>query len=202
MLCEPRARPRPLRRHPRPVRCAARPRRRRRPARRARRRGPPSNRTFKVAAASASAPRIAEVEPALQRRERHEPIEGTAIEVVPAELLRQQPADRAFTRAARPVDRDDGCGGPRARAPSPLADTCKPTACATSRKFGNDVATSAVLRISIGFACAKARDRERHRDAVIAAAVDRTAAQTAPDDAGTVGPLFDFDADGLEALSP
>ena len=115
----------------------------------------------------------------LQRGERHEPIEGAAVEVVPAELLRQHPADRPLARAARAVDRDDGSGR-RAHAPSPPGRYLQTRRrVATSRKFGKDVATSAVLRISIGALAQQARDRERHRDAVIAAAVDRAAAQTA-----------------------
>ena len=54
----------------------------------------------------------------------------------------------------------------------------------------------------MGALAQQARDRERHRDAVIAAAVDRAAAQTAPDDARAVGPLLDLDADGFERPAP
>ena len=112
----------------------------------------------------------------LQRRERDEPIQGAAVEVVPAELLREQPADRALARAARAVDRDHRRGAPRHCAVLAV-DVEADAARATSRKLGNEVATSAVLRISIGALGAHARDRERHRDAVVAAAVDGAAAQ-------------------------
>src|SRR5688572_11695430 len=85
---------------------------------------------------------------ALQSCQRDQPVECAGVEIVPTELLGQQPADRALAGPTGSVDGDDWHVA-RRHAPSPLADTSRPTALATSRKFGNDVATSAVLSISI-----------------------------------------------------
>ncbi len=52
----------------------------------------------------------------------------------------------------------------------------------------------------MGALAQQARDRERHRDAVVAAAVDACRrADGPPIDSRAVGPLLDLDADGLRA---
>src|SRR5262249_33104832 len=93
--------------------------------------------------------RVVEPHGLLSGRQAHEPIESPAVEQVPAELGGETAADRSLAGAARSGDRDHGDGWRHAFSPPP-APTSRPTAAAASRNDGNEVATSAVLRISIG----------------------------------------------------
>src|SRR6185503_4346928 len=73
----------------------------------------------------------------------HETIQRAAVQQTPAEPIRHQARDRAFARAARPVDGDDWLRHYR-------VTTLKPAARATPGKSGNEVATLATSRIRIG----------------------------------------------------
>ncbi len=86
---------------------------------------------------------IRRVEPPLQATVSHQPVKRATVQKVPAHALCHRPADRAFSRAARPVDRHD-----RGRVGHAIS-ICRPAARAISTKPGKEVATFATSRISM-----------------------------------------------------
>src|SRR6185312_6312820 len=80
---------------------------------------------------------IGRVQALVGARVGHQTVERTAVQEVPADDLRDPPADRAFTGTTRPVDRDD-----RRRLGHGIS-ICSPAERAMSRKPGKEVATFA-----------------------------------------------------------
>ena len=72
-----------------------------------------------------------------------------------------------------------GAASPGGRAHA-CSDSASPAARARAGKPGKEVATLATSSISMGSRAMQARDREGHRDAVIAVTVDAPAAHRAP----------------------
>src|SRR5688572_32031806 len=76
--------------------------------------------------------------------ERDQPIQGPAVQQVPAEVARHPAGNRALAGSAGAVDRNDR------NLIHPSSDTCNPRARAVVAKAGNDVATFCTSRTVTG----------------------------------------------------
>ncbi len=112
--------------------------------------------------------------------ERHQPVQGTAVQQVPAEVTGHLAGDRALAGPARAVDRNDR------NLAHPSSASRRPAARAVDAKPGNDVATFCTSRIVTCRIGTGTEHGEGHGDPMVALAVDGAAADPSTADAQTV----------------
>src|SRR5712675_632577 len=81
--------------------------------------------------------------------QRHQAVQGAAVEQMPTQSLRQPAADRTLPCPAGPIDRHDRYALDRRHQESRPSSRARPTLRAAAGKPGNEVATLATSVISI-----------------------------------------------------
>ena len=112
-------------------------------------------------------------------RERHQPVQGAAVEQRPAQSPGDRAADGALAGPGGSVDGDDDRRLAHGRPPARFLEI-EARRARESTKPGKEVATLAVSRTHDGTGGAQTRHGEGHGDPMVAAAVDFAAAEHRP----------------------